>query len=82
MMMALARGNVRLQLSAAVPPEVYFRAAAGLLRVARGLFTVGLLGRSGLMISLNWSNGLSRAGMESWRARTRTRPRPRIRPTR
>ena len=72
MMMAMSKGSVRPALAAVLPPEFYFQASTRLLQIARHPFVARLLGRSGLIRALHWSNGLSRTGMVSWRARRRS----------
>ncbi len=72
MMMAPSRESIRPALAAVLPPELYFRASTRLLQIARHPFMACLLGRSGLILALHWSNGLSRTGMISWRVRRRS----------
>jgi hypothetical protein len=73
-MMMTASQDPPLDLLAAVlPPELYFRVASQILKLARVLFQRGVVGASSLQSALRLANRLSRAGMSSWRVRRRYR---------
>ena len=73
MMMAANPDSPLDLVTAVLPPELYFRVASQILKLARGLFLRGVVGASSLQSALRLANRLSRAGMSSWRVRRRHR---------
>lgn len=71
MMMASNSRLIHPSIAAVLPPEVYFRGAMRLLKVARRLFGARLLGRPGMILALRWANILSCTGRVSWHTRNR-----------